>query len=388
MEAFDKKEVIPVSYLKEGIILNGNIYDMSGGFLWPAKVPIKREFIETLYNLGIKELTYRPITTDVSFSKQNVENPILSDSTQKKVYESFHSVVWDITNSKIPKTEKAKESVEEAAKEIKFGMGKTLNLLDLKGHDTYSYIHAVNTSILSTYIASRLGLSMEKTIAVGLGALLIDIGKIKIPVSILNKKDPLTPFEFDTIKKHPTIGYQLIKESPYLDEISKRIVLLHHEQVDGKGYPLGVDGSKIDIYAKIVSICDSFDAMTTERPYRSPLPIRVAIEEILKGTGTKYDYEIAIKFAIEMSKMYKIQTPLSEGSTVELTSGELAIIKKLHSDYDMLPEVLILIGSNRSPLRVPLSVDLTKDATGRKIKRVIFDIATIMYVKSVYKTSS
>ncbi|MEN2998153.1 MAG: HD-GYP domain-containing protein [Brevinematia bacterium] len=382
MGDFDKKEIIPVSYLKEGMVLNGNIYDMNGGFLWPAKVPIKREFIESLNKLGLTELTYRPMVVDTSFSKQNVEEPMISEVTQKKVYDSFSSVVWDITNSQMPRTEKAKESVEEVAKEIKVGLGKNLNLLDLKGHDSYTYVHAVNTSLLSTYIASRFALSFDKVCAVGVGALLIDIGKIKIPTSILNKKEPLSQIELETIKKHPVIGYQLIKDNQDLDEVSKKIVLLHHEQMDGKGYPLGVEGSKLDIYTKIVSLCDSFDAMTTERPYRPPLPVRVAVEEILKSAGTKYDPEVALKFAVEVSRMYKIQSPISEGTVVELTSGEFGIVKKAHSDYDLSPEVIIALGPNLTPVRV-ISVDLTKDAVDRKIRRVVFNVGIILKVKAL-----
>lgn len=382
---FDIKEVISVSYLKEGMILNGNLYDMSGSFLWPAKVPIRKEFIDNLVSLGITELTYRKIVVDTSFSKQEVDNPIISEATQKKIYESFSNVVWDVTNGQKIKTDKAKESVEEVAREIKIGTGKNLNLLDLKGHDTYAYVHAVNTSLLATYIATKFALTIDKVCAVGVGALLIDIGKLKIPASILHKKEPLSSIELDTIKKHPAIGYQLIKDNDDIDEISKKIVLLHHEQVDGKGYPLGVDGNRIDIYSKMVSVCDGFDAMTTERPYRPPLPVRVAIEEILKYAGTRYDYEIALKFAVEMSKVYRVQSPISEGTVVELTSGEFAIVKKLHSEYDLSPEVVIALGPNLTHLRNPISVDLTKDPVNRRIKRVVFDVGIILRIKSMAK---
>lgn len=378
----DRSEVIPVSYLKEGMVLNGNLYDINGSFLWPSKIPVRREFIESLQQLGIKELYYRPISPDISFSKEKIENPIISEETQKKIQNSFMSIIWDINNSQMPKIDKAKSSIEDAAKEIKLGTNKTLNLLDLKGHDSYSYIHAINTSLLATYVASKLGLSFDKVCNVGLGALLIDIGKIKIPTSILNKKEPLSSIEIETLKKHPIIGYQIVKENTEIDESVKKIVLLHHEQVDGKGYPLGVDESKIDLYSKIVSICDGFDAMTTERPYRPPLPTRVALEEILKLAGVKYDSEVSLKFALEISKMYKIQSPLSKGTIVELNTGEYGMISKLHSEYDIAPEVIIALNSDKTPLRSPISVDLMKDAVGRKIKRVVFDVGLILKIKS------
>jgi HD-GYP domain-containing protein (c-di-GMP phosphodiesterase class II) len=380
---FDNQQIITVDYLKDGMVLSGPLYDMKGSFLWPARVPMKQEFIDKLKSLGINELTYRPISMELSVSKSEVNDPMLSEETQKKVYDSFTNIIWDITNSANPRLEKAKESIEDVAKEIRIGIGKTINLLDLKGHDSYSYVHAVNCSLLSTLIATKFGLSSDKVCSVGVGSLLMDIGKIKIPSSILNKKEPLSSVEIESIRKHPVIGYQLIKDNPEADDIAKRIVLMHHEQVDGKGYPLGLSGDKIDIYTKIASICDSFDAMTTEKPYRPPLPVRVAIEEILKNAGTKFAPDVALRFAIEMAKMYKIQSPLSENSVVELSTGEIAIVLKLHSDYDMIPEVLLVLDSSGSPMRNMVPVDLIKDSIGRKVSRIIFDISLILKVKSL-----
>ncbi|MGC8964132.1 MAG: HD-GYP domain-containing protein [Brevinematia bacterium] len=385
MSSFDKEEVITVSYLKEGMVLNGPLYDLNGSFLWPAKVPLKKDFIESLINLGIKELSYRPISFDNTFSKENVENPMISQETQKRMINGFSNIVWDITNGTNPKVDKAKESVEELAKEIKLGTGKTINLIDLKGHDSYSYVHAVNSSILATFIATKLGFSIDKVYAVGLGALLMDIGKIKIPNSILQKQAPLSQIEIEMIRKHPIIGYQLVKDNNEVDEISKRIILMHHEQYDGKGYPLGVDNSKIDIFSKIASLCDSFDAMITERPYRPPLPIRVALEEILKDIGKKYEPEITIKFSIEISKMYKITSPLSVGTVVLLNTNEVGVITKLHNEYDILPEVSIVIKQDGTMFKNPLSVDLMKDPTGRKIYKIIFDPYITLKVKSIVK---
>ena len=380
---FDTSQVITVDYLRDGMVLSGPLYDMKGSFLWPARVPIRQEFIDRLKSLGITELTYRPISIEAAASKSQVSDPMISEETQKKVYKSFTNVVWDIANNSIPRLDKAKESINDVAKEIRIGIGKTINLLDLKSHDEYSYVHAVNCSLLATLVATKFGFTSDRVSYVGVGSLLMDIGKIKIPSSVLNKKEPLTPIEIDSIRKHPVIGYQLIKDSTEIDDIAKRIVLMHHERVDGRGYPLGVTGDKIDVYVKIASICDAFDAMTTERPYRPPLPIRVAIEEILKEAGTKFDPEVALRFAVEVSKVYKIQSPLSENSVVQLSTGEIGIVLRLHSDYDMMPEVLIVLDTFGNPLRNMVSVDLIKDSVGRKVSKIIYDISLILKVKSL-----
>jgi HD-GYP domain-containing protein (c-di-GMP phosphodiesterase class II) len=381
--SFDTSQVITVDYLRDGMVLSGPLYDMKGSFLWPARVPIRQEFIDRLKSLGITELTYRPISIETAASKSQVSDPMISEETQRKVYNSFANVVWDITNNSIPRLDKAKESINDVAKEIRIGIGKTINLLDLKSHDEYSYVHAVNCSLLATLVATKFGFTSDRVSSVGVGSLLMDIGKIKIPSSVLNKKEPLTPIEIDSIRKHPVIGYQLIKDSTEIDDIAKRIVLMHHERVDGRGYPLGVTGDKIDVYVKISSICDAFDAMTTERPYRPPLPIRVAIEEILKEAGTKFDPEVALRFAVEVSKVYKIQSPLSENSVVQLSTGEIGVVLRLHSDYDMMPEVLIVLDTFGNPLRNIVSVDLIKDSVGRKVSKIIYDTSLILKVKSL-----
>lgn len=386
MEDFDKTQVITVDYLKPGMILSGSLYDMKGAFLWPPRVPIREEFISNLNSMNITLLTYRPISYEVSISKESVENPIISDILIKRIYEDVSYIVWDIVNDNHIKVEKVRPTIEEVAKEIRFASGgKTLNLMDIKGYDSYTYVHSINVSFLSIYIGTKLGMSIDKVNSLGIGGLLIDIGKVKIPKSVLDKKEALSRVELETIRKHPLLGYQLVKDSKEIEEIVKLIVLLHHEALDGSGYPLGVDSSKIDQFIRIVTICDVFDAMISEKPYRPAFPVRFALEELLKNAGTKYDPELTVRFAMEISKMYKIISPLVVGTVVELTSGEISVIASKHSDYDSSPVVIISLDPAGNAYRSPASVDLIKDPAGRKIKRLIFDFNTISRVREIAK---
>ena len=127
------------------------------------------------------------------------------------------------------------------------------------------------------------------------GAYLHDVGKIGIPESILLKPGPLTPEERRVIEKHPTMGYDLIRGIEFLGPATG-VVLSHHERYDGAGYPDGLRGEGIPLHARIFSIMDTLDAMTSDRPYRAALPVSAAAEEVRRLTGSQFDPRIVEVF--------------------------------------------------------------------------------------------
>jgi HD-GYP domain-containing protein (c-di-GMP phosphodiesterase class II) len=133
-----------------------------------------------------------------------------------------------------------------------------------------------------------LGLAGEALIHVGRGALLHDVGKIGVPDSILLKPDKLLPQEWIEMKKHPGIGYEILKEIKFLSPAAE-IVLTHQERWDGKGYPNGLTGKEIPLGSRIFAVVDTLDAMTSDRPYRKALSFQVALEEINRCSGTQFD---------------------------------------------------------------------------------------------------
>lgn len=158
----------------------------------------------------------------------------------------------------------------------------------IEAKDTYTHGHSSRVAQYSEKIARRLGKSEDECRNIYLVALLHDVGKIGIPEQIINKNGKLTDEEFDVIKKHPVIGEQILRK------ISKNQSLCigahyHHERYDGKGYPDGLKGEEIPEIARIVAVADAYDAMTSKRSYRDPLPQDVAKNEILKGMGTQFD---------------------------------------------------------------------------------------------------
>lgn len=170
-----------------------------------------------------------------------------------------------------------------------------LDALDLK--DTYTLRHSENVAYLSLKLAKKMNLSNSLYNGIYIGGLLHDIGKIGIPEQILMKPGILTYDEYNLIKNHPTIGYELIKHVSEFQESSVLdIVLFHHERYDGNGYPKGLKGTQIPLVARIVAIADAFDAMTSKRIYKHELELEQALSEIIKNKGTQFDPEIVDVF--------------------------------------------------------------------------------------------
>ena len=158
--------------------------------------------------------------------------------------------------------------------------------------DPYTHGHSARVAMYSTQIAREAGLSGEECEQVYFAALLHDVGKIGVPSAVINKPGRLTDEEFALIKQHPVTGNQIlssIQQSPYLSIGAH----YHHERYDGRGYPTGLKGTDIPKIARIIGVADAYDAMTSKRSYRDPIPQQTVREEIMKGTGTQFDPEYA-----------------------------------------------------------------------------------------------
>ena len=168
-----------------------------------------------------------------------------------------------------------------------YALAKTIDAKDM-----YTNGHSMRVAKYSGMIAQRMGLSEKEIEDISNMAMLHDIGKIGIPDSIINKASKLTDAEYDIIKKHPEIGYQILSEMPELKDIAIG-ARWHHERYDGKGYPDGLKGDDIPLNARIICVADSYDAMSSNRSYRKFLPQDVVRSELEKGCGTQFDPVIA-----------------------------------------------------------------------------------------------
>jgi len=184
-------------------------------------------------------------------------------------------------------------------------------------HD-YTYSHSINVSLLCNMFSKWLNLSEQETEDLTVAGFLHDIGKLKINQEILNKEDRLTDEEFEEIKKHPRLGYDMLKDTDISDSI-KDAILMHHEKINGKGYPLGLRGEQIGEYAKIVSICDIYDAMTSDRAYRGKFCPFHVIRNFERQNFSILDTQYLLVFLQNIAYTYV-------GSWVRLTDGTIAEI--------------------------------------------------------------
>lgn len=174
--------------------------------------------------------------------------------------------------------------------------------------DSYTHSHSEMVSRYAGSVASSMGLSDEEVHRISIAGLLHDVGKIGIPDEILNKEGRLTNEEYELMKSHPVLGYNILAS---VDELKDTLpyVLHHHERPDGMGYPHGLKGSEIPLGARIIAVVDAFHSMTSARPYRkTPLSVEVAIEQLKKGKGTQFDANVVDQL---ISILDEVHTPIS-----------------------------------------------------------------------------
>ncbi|MDN7245077.1 HD domain-containing phosphohydrolase [Planococcus shenhongbingii] len=160
--------------------------------------------------------------------------------------------------------------------------------------DRYTFKHSSRVAHYAVKTAGKLDLERERVHNLFIASILHDIGKINIPEEVLKKPDKLTDEEFELIKKHPGDGADMLRKTAYADLAD--IVEQHHERVNGRGYPFGLKGEEILVEAKIIGVCDTFDAMTEDRAYRKAFTAQYAIDEIKRLAGIQYDPEVVKAF--------------------------------------------------------------------------------------------
>ena len=199
----------------------------------------------------------------------------------------------------------------------------------LRVSDEYTFKHSVDVAMMGCMLGKSMGLDEKYLQDIMTAGILHDFGKIDVPINILNKPGKLTDAEFDIIKKHPTFGYERLRDSKELSESVKRGILTHHEKFSGFGYPLGLSGEKIPMIGRILSIVDVYDALVTKRPYKNAKKPVEAYEMMLSMTG-QFDINIFSIFT---------QTVIlyPNGTLIELFPGVNTFVSKQNPGYPTRP---------------------------------------------------
>ncbi len=207
-----------------------------------------------------------------------------------------------------------------------------INIADIKMYDDYTFHHSLSVAIMAIAIGLEMGLSREHLEELGTAGLLHDIGKVSIPIEIINKKGRLTDEEYAIIKLHPVYAAQHLKERNLVSNSCALGIIGHHERWDGSGYPMQLSETQIHPYARILAVADVYDALTSNRPYRVPAAPNEAIEFIMGGMGTHFDEDVVRAFLRKVA-------PFPIGSKVKLSNGEIATVLKNNHDRPLRPLV-------------------------------------------------
>jgi HD-GYP domain-containing protein (c-di-GMP phosphodiesterase class II) len=243
---------------------------------------------------------------------------------------------------------KAKRAVHSLVDQIIKNESYMLELTALKKHDQYTYKHSVNVSVFAVALGMRLGFGKSQLAELGFSALFHDFGKTKIPVDLLNKPDGLDSTDWSQMQEHPVYGAKALAQSFAMDRYTSRAMLVafeHHKNLDGTGYPYINRAKRLNLYSRIVALCDFFDALTSGRTYRKDsMPVDEVILKMIRQSSIKFDPYL-LKVLINIIGVYPV------GTLLLLDTEELALVEQNNPDDIFRPDVKII--ADRGGKKVP-----------------------------------
>ena len=242
--------------------------------------------------------------------------------------------------------------VEEISDSVTRNPGALISLARLKTADDYTYMHSVAVCALMIALGRQLKIDENLIRRLGIAGLLHDLGKAMMPMDVLNKPGKLTDDEFRLMKSHPEEGYKLLQESSGVDDITLDVVLHHHEKTDGSGYPKCLKDSEISLYAKMGAVCDVYDAITSNRPYKAGWDPAESLRKMAEWTNGHFDAAIFQAF-VKSVGIYPI------GSLVRLGSGRLGIVVDQSPKSLLTPRIKVFFSTRSNVRTVPEIVDLS-----------------------------
>ena len=257
-------------------------------------------------------------------------------------------------------TANAQKLVEEINDSVSRNPGALISLARLKTADDYTYMHSVAVCALMIALSKQLGLSEQETRRAGIAGLLHDLGKMLVPMEVLNKPGKLTDEEFAIIKKHPEEGHRLLFGNPGADEVMLDVVLHHHEKIDGTGYPKGLKGEEISLFAKMGAVCDVYDAITSNRPYKAGWPPSESLRKMAEWAKGHFDQRVFQAFVKSLG-IYPI------GSLVRLESGRLGLVVDQSEKSLLAPCVKVFYSTHAQARILPEIIDLSRPGCHEKI---------------------
>ncbi len=329
-----------INRVKVNEILGRNIFTNDGSVLLRTGVKLTKQYIDKLKELGV----FYVYVEDDRLDDISVEDEKLSD-LKAVTMKNMSQIIKNVTAGDKKGTKDSLAAVEDLVNYI-IQMGDVnKSLYDIQTYDNYTYLHSIDTGIMAVFLGMSMHLKESELKELSIGAILHDIGKTKVPRDIITKPGKLTPEEFEEVKKHPTYGRNILEKNFSMSTAVLKAVEHHHEKVDGSGYPFGLTSNEISKFAKIICVCDVYDAVSNDRTYREKFNPSDAYELILAGCGNAFDEEIVQRFKQTFSVF-----PL--GVCLRLSNGIEGYVIKQNKNFPDRPVIRVLYeASTRRPIK-------------------------------------
>ncbi len=308
---------------RPGMRLAYDLYDSFGRTLVGSSCELTDVYIEKLREYGVGGV----YITDRLSEDIEVEN-IISPELRREGLACIR--VCDI--------DRCHDIAKRMVSEILGKCVVSLDMADLRTYDDYTYAHSVNVAVICCVIGVGMELPEEDLLGLVTAALLHDLGKLSIPPEILNKPGRLTPEEYQVMKSHATVSYELLKERWDVSAQVKSAVLFHHENVDGSGYPQGLEGHEQTLFTKILHVADVYDALVSKRPYKNPYSPYEASEYLMGACGIMFDQTV-VDILLRYVPLYP------KGTAVILSDGRTGIIYENAGVHNLRPIIRLFDGT-------------------------------------------
>ena len=271
----------------------------------------------------------------------------------KAIYTSVEEVMDELRNAGKLNVQRLEMAVEPMVDSVLRNPAAMSCLMRIRRKGGYLHSHSLASSVWATMLGREIGLDRDALRVVALGAMLLDVGKTRIPEKLLSKPGKLDPAEIVLMRRHVEFGMDLLKQAGDVDARVLDMVAHHHERHDGSGYPAGLDGNKIPVFGRIAGVVDTYDAMITSRPYASTQSSYGALRQLRSLAGVQFQAEI-------VDQLTQAIGMFPTGTLVLLNTGEVAVVTAQSRIRRLRPEVMIILDPEKRPLADYRVVDLNQ----------------------------
>lgn len=339
---------LSIENLKPGMRIGKNIYNAEGQLLLSEGTLLTRKFILYLNRLQIPSVY---IVSDLPAFTIEYPNELLSEKTRVDAIHTVNKAFRKYTITRSLDIPSIQSMVEDIIRSIISKKNTLVQISNIRKHDDYTFAHSVNVCVLSITLARLSDYGPKRLCELAVGALLHDIGKALIPLSILNKNGPLATDEMEVMQGHSEIGFEMLRRTHAFSVVPMHIAYQHHEKFDGSGYPRHLKGEQIHEYARIVAIADVYDALTSDRPYKRACTPDIAYKIMTEHSPGHFDPVLLERF-FENIAIYPI------GTTVQLNQGYHAIVINVQKGFTHRPSLRLIADQSMRSINHPSVINL------------------------------